>query len=265
MLQASGENRLIHGARGLLWAESHQGWIWHNALDQGGNSLLSWQSITSLDLPGEKKSGSSGKELEDGWISWRLFPSSQSFLFVKMGLFVTLPRGQHYCSDNRNRYRVCFLAHLHPGSDFYLIYLCSCEMTIVWVPRGTQGATVVVFILLPFCTVYSAEPNPWFGILLVQWFMSPDPQLVMIHSPRPRASKPKFFGLNSHSGGLQVPWMDQIQKKKDGNHWTKGSHVAENCLQPHLVAALKSMEGCLKKRSSFCGYWKNLRHFKKKV
>lgn len=69
LLQASAENRLIHGARGLLWSESHQGWIWHNALGWGGNSLLSWESITSLDLPGEK-SDSSGKEMEDGWMSW---------------------------------------------------------------------------------------------------------------------------------------------------------------------------------------------------
>lgn len=55
--------------------------IWHNALDRGGNSLLSWESVTSLDLHTEK-SGSSGKELADGWISWRLSLSILTILSI---------------------------------------------------------------------------------------------------------------------------------------------------------------------------------------
>lgn len=120
----------------------------------------------------------------DGSHEGFLFPSLQSFPFVKMGLFVTSPRGQHYCCvvllqqniDNS----VCFLAHLHSGSKFYLLDRWFCSMTIVRVSWSTQGAlvaTVLVFILLPVCTVYYTESNSLsqFGIPLVQWFSEPWP------------------------------------------------------------------------------------------
>lgn len=203
LLQASGaRSRLIHGAGRLFWAESHQGCIWHDALDQEGNLLLSWESITSLDLPMEK-SGSSGKELEDRWISWRLSLSILTVLSIcENGIICNFSKRTTLllCGTitTENRYYVCFLAHLYGGSKFYLIYRWFWEITIVRVFWGTQGAlvaTITVFILLPFCTVYYTEANllSQFGIPLVQWFTSSDLQSVMVRSPAPWVSKPNFF------------------------------------------------------------------------
>lgn len=171
-----------------------------------------------------EKSGSSGKELEDGWISWRLSLSILTILSIcENGIICNFTRRTTLllCGTitTENICCVCFLVHLHSGSKFYLIYRWFCEMTVVRVSWGTQGAlvaTILFFILLPLCTVYYTEPNlpSQFGIPLVRWFMSPDLQSVTVHSPIPWVSKPNFLslGLNSHCGNLKIHWKDQIQK-----------------------------------------------------
>lgn len=68
-----------------------------------------------------EKSGSSDWRT-DGSHEGFLFPSFQFFPFVQMGLFVTSPRGQHYCCVVLLQQKidtVSFLAHQPGVSKFY--------------------------------------------------------------------------------------------------------------------------------------------------
>lgn len=276
ILQANGaKSRLIHRARGLFWASfGIMHWPRRKFVAFLRINNQPWSTYGKIRFIWQRTSG------------WMVLMKAFSFhpynpFYLWKWDCLQLHQEDNittvWCYHNRKQILCCFQAYPHGGFKFYLIYRWFCEMTIVKVSWGTQGALVaIILVVYPpaflYCLLYWTKPTItiWDTISTVVY----EPWPAVSDGPESNKTEVLVIRFKLTLQGSADP-LEGSNPKRMETTGLRGSLVSSRSLgcKPETLSSACSCTQALHwsqwrvalKTLFFCGYWKNFRQKKKKV